>query len=112
MQANFFVSIQELLTSSHGEDSILNPRVRALFRWPDQPVVAFLRHLAVFEVSHELGVPVTNLTQEMIVDLMKQMKVKGMRKSFEDELQLVKRRFDSLGKMLDFMSVELCDRHI
>lgn len=92
-QANFFVSVQELLSSSTGEESILDEKVRAMFQLGhyEQSVVPFLPHLPVFEVSHEMGRPVTLMTQDNLEKMLTDLNIKG-RKSFAKELDLIKDR--------------------
>ena len=92
-QVNFIVSVQELINPSHGEPSILDKAVRDVFLLAEagQSVVAFMPNLSVFEVSHEMGVPATLLTQQNIQKEMARMEIKLL-KDFSSDLKLIKSR--------------------
>ena len=94
MQVNFIVSVQELINPSHDEPSVLNKTVQDVFVLAEggQSVVAFMPNLPVFEVSHEMGVPATLLTQQAIKKEMARMNIKGG-KDFSSDLNLIKSRY-------------------
>ena len=91
LQANFIESADRFLLPRNGTESFVDDTVRSLYmHWNKRAVVAFMPHLRVFEVSQEMGIPVTLLTNASINTAMKDIGIS--RKVYTPDLQLVNER--------------------
>ena len=114
-QTSFFRSVDDLLRNS--KQINMNPTIAARML-PAGPrhrkrdlcyAICFMRNLAIFEHSHVLGRPLTDLTEQQIQDEYKKghkNKVEG-KKKYADHLELVRRRYHSLALFLSDVAVQL-----